>query len=271
MGKIIELPQQDFSKARQGIPTRPRNHVPPQPFGKHLYLPDKYNYEAGVIYDSWGDEATDFKSVINFGKPTLEVGTAAMGGQKVWLFPSTTPDPRIVVRQTVGYPIKKWTASHVYTVNGIDGGSGNRCLHSFTDKLFTKYFCVYATSTSAGPARISTGFGLISPLGSQTVTPVNYDLTIPLAANRREILSIVYDGTVNGGTFIAYWNSVKINTYTNVGIFTLTGDLYLGTDVRSGTASSDFKGQMGDFILDEFVRTDEEIAALHSHLNKAFA
>lgn len=277
MAQITRMRGENFKIKRSSILVEPTNHLPPVTEGNHLYLAHKLKNVAAegepvqmAVVDPWGDETTDFLQVPGYLAPVKQNSTIpTMGGQEV-LFYTLPSSGRIVMRQYVAWPTKKWTFSAVYTVNGIAGGSGNRCLFSLLDKAYTKYLCIYATTTSEGPAKIITGTGNISPLGVNTAASVSNTIPFTLAANTKEIFSYVYDGTAFGGRFYVYRNGALIVTLDNIGVYTLEGEAYLGTDVRSGTASSDFKGEIGDAHLTEYALSPEEVTALHTQLNKAF-
>lgn len=249
----------------------PEKDVPPFATGVNIWTAAKYNATTGVVVNPWNDPSTDYTVVGTALKPDLITGSTAMGSKQImkWI---NVPSARLLLKNTLYIPINKFTLSFCYTVDGVSGGSGNRCLFSFIDKLASKYFCIYGTTTSAGPPRITTGFGSIIELGTQTATPVTYDITYSsLAANRKEVLTVAYDGTVTGGTFYAYWNGVLVNTFTNVGQFTLEGSSYLGADLRSSTLTSDFKGELGCFMIEEKLRPASEVLANYTYLSTAFS
>lgn len=282
MAKVTEISGENFGLVRPSIPTRPTNNIPPFAEGMHLYLPLKYSVATeaegvtvGIIQDPWGDESTDFRQIAGFGRPNQIAGGAAMGTLPILQWVST-PTPRVGFKQVVDYPSERFSLHFVYTVNGVIGGSGNRCLFSLIGKNLDKFLCFYATSSSEGPPRITTGFGAVTPLSSNAaITGTNYNLTFgterPLAANQKEALSFVYDGTEPGGAVYVYRNSALINTFSSIGDFTLEGEAFLGVDARSGTNASDFKGEMGISIIDENFRSAADIPAIHTYLNKAFS
>lgn len=277
MGKITEIPLADFSVRRQGIPAIPVNNVPPVAEGIHPYMPRKFDDPTGTIIDPWGDASTDFKQLTNYGEPTYAAaGSVAMGLKPVLIWPGL-PALRIVMKQVVNFAAKKFSFHIAYTVDGVMGGSGNRCAFSFVDSVRSKYLAFYATSSSAGPPRIVHGAGNpgdVNPLGSNSLATTARDITFAspiLAAAQKEILTIQYDATVGGGTITVYRNGnpTPINTFSAVGIYALEGDFYLGADARSATNASDFKGELGYFIIDENVRTTSEITAIYNFLNAA--
>lgn len=248
----------------------PEKDVPPYSNGINIWTALKYDATNGIVVNAWNDPTTDFKKVDTFGAPTLIAGSSVMGTKQVMVWP-TTPTPRVLMKNSIYLPINKFSMHMVFTVNGVDGGSGNRCIFSFIDKLATKYFSIYGTSSSAQPPRLNTAFGNIVELGTQTATITPYTISYTPATNRKEVMSVVYDATVTGGTFYVYYQGALINTFNNVGQFTLDGTGYLGADLRSSTNSSDFKGELGTFIIDEKARSVTEIAPIHTYLSTAFS
>lgn len=260
-----------FGNTRHALPSIPTNQVPPRSVGVHPFLTSKYDFANGVITGAYShDLSMDFRVVSGYGKPTIATGSAGMGGRPVMLWP-TTPTPRIAFENYMYIPINRCTFHMVYTVNGVDGGSGNRCIYSFMDKEATKFLAIYGTASGALPARITTGTGTITKLAVNTLTTKSYEMSFAPAVNRKEVLSITYDGSVANGTFTVFRNGVQINSWGDVGQFVFDGYGYLGTDVRSGTNSSDFKGELGGFYFDEKVRTPAEIVSFYNYMNAMFA
>lgn len=264
MAQAIVIPGADFSQLRSALPTKPVNSIPPILEGLRLYIPLKYNVTNGVITDPFGTSATDFTQVATKGKPTL--GDSTFFGSKKALIYATSASPRIAIKNTIITTSKKWTVHLVYAIQGTLLND-NRAGFSFLSTNNQKAIRFQASSSVDSKSHLQTHSGAYTPLATNSLVAVK-DTTLDFTPviGQREIITIAHDATVNGGTFWVYRSGALINTVTEAGSYDLEGAFYLGSDIFSSSASSDFKGHIGTFMIYDTLQTIAEITPIYNYL-----